>query len=133
MKNDKKIQNPTDHKIAVAITLVLGALLCWWIWSAALNTGKKVKLEAHTGDYNVVNPSTIMINYSVKNTTDRAGRSDCSIRVNDPSHTYTGSDFGFKSANEIQPGATYNGVAQLTITNNGAKYITEGHISCTLE
>jgi hypothetical protein len=46
VKNDKKIQNPTDHKIAVAITLVLGALLCWWIWSAALS-GKDDKASSY--------------------------------------------------------------------------------------
>ena len=129
-----KVQNTNKKSDAIILLIIFGAvmLFMWWISSQSKqNVGEKVSSSIFS--HREINPSLLTVEYRVTNTTENAGISECSITMKDKSNTYVGSDFGYKSAKEIMPGETYSGIANLKISNNGAQYITEGSIDCTLE
>lgn len=117
--------------IAFVIVLVFGGLFLWWVIHT-MNKSDSGKTGASITSYTAINPGTLEVHYSVQNTTDRAGKSNCSITMKDAASTYNG--YGTYQSNvEIQPGQTYSGVGNVTITNNGASYVTRGGITCRIQ
>lgn len=128
------LKKKADKKsiLAIAITLLLGVLVIWGV-SSLFASKKGDNVEASIFSYHVVNPSQLSVEYRVKNTTKNPGKSMCSINMQDATSKYSGNDFGYESAKEIQPGETYSGVASLSISNEGAQYITKGGINCKIQ
>lgn len=106
------------------------ALLIFWIASALNGVGDKV--PSSISSYHVIDDNTVMVEYRVENTTARTGKSSCSITMHDEAYSYSGSDSGYESAKEINPGETYAGVARVDISGSGAKYVSKGNIDCRI-
>lgn len=132
-KIKKAYEKPVSNVTVLIILLLLVGFIAWLFMQSSDSSVNTKVVTAKIGEYRVINPSLISLEYTVTNTAGTSGYSSCSIAVNDASYTYTGSDFGYKSAKEIEPGDDYTGIANIKISNNGAGYITDGTIDCTIE
>jgi hypothetical protein len=77
----------------------------------------------------VVNPADLAVYFTVKNTGGSAGSPQCTVNASDPSGAYTGFNSG-TVASAIQPGATEKNMINVTITSQGAKYVTSVTVTC---
>jgi hypothetical protein len=80
--------------------------------------------------YAVVNPATLAVRFTIKNDGTRLVDPSCIIRAQDESGTYHGFDV-FVPPKAIQPGSVVHLVGNLTITKQGAAYVTTVKINCT--
>ncbi len=126
----KKNEKATPKEIfqAFLFFIVIG-LVGWFIYSVYIApSGAKYTATLNTNSFNIVNPATLGVSFHVKNTGSKAGTPYCTINVSDVNDNYTGVDaFTLKT---IQPGQTVTSVDNLTITKQGAQYVTTGTISC---
>ena len=77
-----------------------------------------------------LNPASGRAVFTIRNVGDAAGvPGDCTVKVQDASGTYRGFDF-ITLENEIQPGAKFMGNVVLTVTKEGAQFVTQGSIEC---
>jgi len=126
-KPDEKMK-PKEIVQALLFFVVIG-LVGWFIYSVYIApSGAKYTATLDTGSFNVVNPETLGVIFHVKNTGKVAGSPLCTIQVSDQNDTYSGSDA--LTLNKIQPGQTVTSADNLTITKQGAQYVTGGTISC---
>lgn len=130
--NKQKSDSVSDKVILLFVFAVVMLLMWWWFSSASSSQNKGEEVPASIFSHHVVNPSTLSVEYRVTNTTDKPGISSCSITMHDAENKYSGSDFDFKSAKEIQPGEEYSGIARLNISNDGAEFANKGKINCTI-
>jgi hypothetical protein len=80
-----------------------------------------------------LNPASGRAVFTIRNTGEASFIPEsCTVRVQDDSYTYKGYDFvsGFS---EIKPGAKFMGNVVLTVTKEGAYFITEGSVDCELK
>lgn len=77
----------------------------------------------------VINPGDLRVYGQVKNTGKGAGTPSCTLQAHDAAYSYSGTDVVTKTS-PLQPGATWNFADNLTITNQGASYITVVSVSC---
>jgi len=90
---------------------------------------KEAKFDGSIVSYEAVNPATLQFVARVKNTGEAEGKFSCTVRGNDPSSTYRGFDF-FEDESTLKPGKSKNFNGVLTITKEGAVYVTDVTISC---
>jgi hypothetical protein len=74
-----------------------------------------------------VNPATIKVFYTVTNTNNVSGTANCEISVRDESSTYRGFDI---YEVPVLANQTVQNASIMTVTNEGAAYITNGEIVC---
>lgn len=86
--------------------------------------------EGQIVDVQVVNPATVNVTATITNTGDTPGVPECTIEVSDASGTYDGWDI-YTAREPVQPGTTDQMVARLTVTNEGAAWVTESNIDCS--
>jgi hypothetical protein len=93
----------------------------------------QLKYSAEITRWEPLNPASGRAVFTIRNT----GKvsfvpQSCTIRVQDDSSTYKGFDFvsGF---GEIKPGAKFMGNVVLTVTKEGAYFVTTGSVDCELE
>lgn len=75
-----------------------------------------------------INPATAIATVDITNVGASAGVPYCTVSVADPSGTYKGVDFF--EFEELQPGERRQFDAQLTVTNQGAVFATNGSADC---
>lgn len=128
--NKKPVQKTKPKDVIQSIiVLVVIFLIGWFIYSVFFSSGgSKYSATIDTGSFNVVNPATLGVIFHVKNTGSKAGAPYCTINVSDANGNYSGTD-GFTLKN-IKPGQTVTSVDNITITKQGAQYVTTGSISC---
>jgi len=80
-------------------------------------------------DVEVINPADLRIFAVVKNTGSAPGTPNCNIQAEDASYTYTGFDL-VTDKSALQPGATSTFSDDITITKQGAQYVTQITIDC---
>jgi hypothetical protein len=80
----------------------------------------------------VINPATLTVVWSITNDGTQPVKPKCTIRMQDTSGTYKGFDI-FEITNPIEPSQTKEAIGQLTITNEGADYVTEFSGECTAD
>lgn len=85
--------------------------------------------KAAVGDTAVINPADLAVTVHVTNTGKTAATPTCTVRASDPSGAYTGFDEG-TLANPVQPGQTVTYVDNVTISGQGAQYVTSATVSC---
>lgn len=112
---------------AVALLAVAG-LIAWFLVS--VYGGSSGSFSAKATDMTVVNPATLAVTFKVTNTGSSAATPMCMVDVTDASGTYSGADEGSLS-NPVQPGATVTSVMQVTVTHQGAQYVTSATVSCS--
>lgn len=77
-----------------------------------------------------LNPATAVAEVLVQNTSDVAGSPECYIQMSDVSGVYHGSDI-FSFDKVLQPGEKWGFHGRITVTKEGAAYVTKGSVSCT--
>jgi hypothetical protein len=79
--------------------------------------------------YSVVNPADLSVYFSVTNTGKTAGEPQCTVNASDPSGAYSGFGAG-TLASPVQPGRTEDSIMDVTITSQGAQYVTSVTVTC---
>jgi hypothetical protein len=80
-----------------------------------------------------INPASGRAVFTIRNTGKNSFVPEsCTVRVQDDSSTYKGFDF-ISGFGEIKPGAKFMGNVILTVTKEGAYFITTGSVDCELE
>ncbi len=127
---DKKPMSAKDAFQGIAGIVVI-VLILWGLYAIFFGgSGKKASYQGtvDTSSFNIVNPATLGVSFHVKNTGNAPGAPYCTLQVNDVNDTYSGTDaFTLKT---IQPGQTVTSVDNVTITKQGAQYVTDGTITC---
>lgn len=90
----------------------------------------KPKYEASLGTYNAIDPATLVVLVNVKNISTVSGAPSCFVNVSNASNTYKGYDT-FDPGKTLAPGEEWSFNARLTITKEGAAYVTEGSVGCS--
>lgn len=85
--------------------------------------------KAHVENTVVINPADLAVAVQVTNAGKTAGAPTCTVKASDPSSAYTGFDEGTLTS-PVQPGATTTYVDNVTITGQGAAYVTNVTVSC---
>jgi Fe2+ transport system protein B len=78
----------------------------------------------------VIDPATANVQFSITNDGTTAGIPNCSVEVHNAGYSYTGFDSPIIST-PIAPGATLKGNMNITVTGQGASFITAGTVTCT--
>jgi hypothetical protein len=86
--------------------------------------------KAKVQDYNVINPADLGVTVQVTNTGSKAGTPSCTIDAQDPSFAYSGVDVATLK-DPVAPGATTHFADNITITGQGAQYVTQVTVKCT--
>lgn len=92
-------------------------------------TKQQAKFEAKVFSINVVDPATVMIPVQVTNTGKVAGKASCTVSASSANGTYHGFDV-FDLPEEIKAGDMDYFNAKLTITKEGAAYVTTATATC---
>jgi hypothetical protein len=78
----------------------------------------------------VINPADLAVAVHVANMGKKAGTPSCTIQAQDPSGAYSGVDVATLKGS-MAPGATTTFVDNLTITKEGAQYVTDVSVKCS--
>jgi hypothetical protein len=80
-----------------------------------------------------INPASGRAVFTIRNTGEASFIPEsCTVRVSDASSTYKGYDF-ISGFGEIKPGAKFMGNVVLTVTKEGAFFVTTGSVDCDLK
>jgi hypothetical protein len=83
-----------------------------------------------TSETTVVNPADLAVYGTVTNTGTVAGTPTCTIQAHDDSYSYTGTD-AVQRTSPLEPGGEWSFKDDVTITNQGAQYVTQVNVSCS--
>lgn len=130
-----------DPKGVVGLIVIIGIVFVWVKVSSVANPRKATPAQPAT-TYNaglqsgtvdnstlVVNPADLRVFGEVKNTGAVDGKPSCSINARDASYTYSGVDV-VSPNNPIKPGDSWDFAADVTVTKQGAQYVTVVEIAC---
>jgi hypothetical protein len=92
--------------------------------------GPATTYSAKVTRYEVINPADLAVVVQVTNTGDQAGTPTCTIDAEDGSYAYHGVDVATLK-DPVAAGATTNFADNLTITGQGAQYVTEATAKCS--
>lgn len=117
--------------IAFVVTLLIFSVIVLLFTgensSGVLENGQR-KYDAAVTSSKVDNPSSLIIAFDVSNNTDKTAEPFCSISAADRSSTYKGS--ATKQMPPILPRQTKGAFVSMTITNQGALYISNATVTC---
>jgi hypothetical protein len=114
-----------NRLIALAIVAVIGI---WFLTSH--HGGGGAKYQATVTGYNVVNPADLSVTVKVTNTGTAAGTPTCTIDAQDASYAYHGVDV--VTLQKPVPAGVFNFFSDdLTITSQGAEYVTQVTAKCS--
>jgi hypothetical protein len=77
----------------------------------------------------VINPATLQVKFEIENSGTDAGVPNCIVRVEDASRTYKGFDSPIFDYS-VEPHSSITGAINLTVTKEGAYFVTQGSVSC---
>lgn len=121
---------PRRHRgLRIACLAVIGTAVIIVAVTVLASGGGGTTWKATVADYTVINPADLAVTVHVANTGTRAGTPTCKINAQDPSGAYSGFDEGTLTS-PVRPGATATYVDNVTITSQGAQYVTQVTVSC---
>lgn len=124
---NKLLQIPKKTLLGI---IILGVIMVVIVANASKNSANpQVQYESSIQGTNTIDPATLMVRVSVKNTSSVAGKPSCTVRADSTNHTYKGFDI-FTYKEELKAGASTMLVGPLTITKEGAEYITGVTVDC---
>lgn len=127
--NQKSAKKSSKGTTIVTLIIFLGIPVAFGLWvGLGGNSKSQYSGSVDISSSQVVNPATLAVTFHVTNHGSKAGTPNCTINVGDVNDSYTGSD-AF-TMNSIKPGQTVTSVDNLTITHQGAQYVTQGTITC---
>lgn len=97
---------------------------------ASAGCGSRTTYFVKVEGYKVANPAELDVTVQVTNTGPTAGTPQCAIRASDASEAYGGVDV-VTLQKPVPAGATKVFVDDVTITNQGAQYVTLVLVNCS--
>ena len=91
---------------------------------------KSALFSGEIGTWKAINPASGVVSFTITNSGDAAGKPDCKVAVQDSSGTYRGYDYPIFDE-DVAPGESVKGNITLTVTKEGAAYITTGSVTCS--
>jgi hypothetical protein len=125
-------QQQGANPLAVIITVIILIFLGIWLFGGSggeEEPKQQAKYEASIVSKVVDNPATLSVGIRVRNVSDTAGTSTCTITARDSGYSYTGVD-AVTLKEELQPNESALVKVPLTITNEGARYVTQAEVEC---
>jgi hypothetical protein len=110
----------------VVAAVAVGAVI---VIVAATSGGSGGSFKAAVENYTVINPADLAVAVHVTNTGSTAATPTCTVTAQDPSGAYSGFDEGTLTS-PVQPGATTTYVDNVTISGQGAQYVTQVSVTC---
>lgn len=89
---------------------------------AAIFTGEVTHMRA-------MNYNTVVVSYTVKNSSKNRGLPDCNLYIQDPSGSFPGYSEHL-TINWTNAGKTSSGKVNVAVSNPGSRYVTQGAITC---
>ena len=81
-----------------------------------------------------LNPASGRAVFTIRNTGEVSFIPEsCTVRVQDDSYTYKGYDYVSEFTETIKPGGKFMGNVVLTVTKEGAFFVTKGEVECELK
>lgn len=108
---------------------VIAAAAVAGIAISVATSGGGTTWKAHVENSVVINPADLAVAVQVTNTGSTAGTPTCTVTAQDPSDAYGGFDEGTLTS-PVQPGATTTYVDNVTISGQGARYVTQVSVTC---
>jgi hypothetical protein len=105
--------------VIVGIVLLIGHLI----------SGGGATWTAKVDGYKVISPADLQVTIQVTNTGSKAGTATCTVTASASSSAYAGSSKGTLSGT-VAPGQAATAAVNITITNRGARYITDTSVRC---
>jgi hypothetical protein len=84
---------------------------------------------ASDGAASVINPADLRIYGEVKNTGGKSDTPTCTIQAHDDTYSYHGTD-AVERTSPLKPGGIWDWVDDVTITSQGAQYVTKIEVIC---
>jgi hypothetical protein len=120
---------PRETAIGCLVLIVIG-LLVWAGFTLFGGGSGGGKYAAMSTGHTVINPADLAVSVRVTNTGKKASTPECTINASDPSGAYHGVDV-VTLKGKLAAGATTNFADNLTITKQGAQYVTEVKVACS--
>lgn len=96
---------------------------------ASCSSGPAATFRASITNRAVINPATLAVTIQVTNTSKAAGTPQCTIQASDASGSYSGTDVATMRS-QLAQGKTTTFVDDLTITSQGARFVTSVTVKC---
>jgi hypothetical protein len=93
-------------------------------------SGGGTTYQASVAGWSVVNPADLAVTVKVTNTGTTAGIPSCTIQAHDAAYAYTGIDV-VSLQQPVPAGAFRLFTDDITITGQGAQYVTQATVKCT--
>ena len=111
------------------LTLVILVVIVIGVIAVVTSGGGGDSFKARVGSYTVINPADLAVAVHVTNTGKTAATPTCTVNAQDPSGAYSGVDAATLDS-PVRPGQTVTYVDNVTITGQGASYVTQVTVSC---
>ncbi|MEO6760905.1 MAG: hypothetical protein ABI220_00820 [Candidatus Saccharimonadales bacterium] len=120
------------------VLVVIIGIIVIVVWFQHLGSGSSsgdnigstnTSYSAETSGTIVKNPADLEVFAKIKNTGDSSGTPSCTLQANDDSSTYTGVDVVTRTS-PLQAGGEWDFRDDMTITHQGAQYVTSVNIDC---
>jgi hypothetical protein len=127
---DRKTPEGKTSLVGVVVFLVIG----WFLFQTCGSDGgdggggESGSFSGKVVDYDAINPATLRVYAETTNTGTESATATCTVRGEDPGGSYSG--FDFVEVGPIKPGQTETWSANLTITDEGAGFVTDVSVKC---
>jgi hypothetical protein len=130
MAAEKRELTTAEKFVKVALALILIGFPCYLFikWISA-PTKPTTTFDSSVTLEQPANPATAVVEILVRNTGKIASAPECMVQLHDESDTYQGSDT-FTPDKTLQPGEQWSFRGDVTVTKEGAAYITQGGVTC---
>lgn len=125
------------RKISVVIILIAAFFFLISIFSGSgsdVDSSNATKTNASfTGKIissKVINPATVNVSFEITNNGTDPDVPNCKVSVQDSSGTYRGYDFPIFNY-PLEPKSSISGNINLTVTKEGAFFVTQGEVTCS--
>jgi hypothetical protein len=114
----------------ISLTVIAACAVLIAVVLATSGGGPAATYSARVQDQLVINPADLAVTIRVANTGQSAGTPTCTVQASDPSGAYTGTDVATLSS-AIAAGKFAVYVDNVTITSQGARYVTQVTVFCS--
>jgi hypothetical protein len=126
-QNTTAKRRPSTARAVSAWGAIAAVALVWLI--VHVTSGGGAKFTATVMGYNPVNPADLAVYVQVTNTSSKPGTPACTINAQDASYAYHGIDI-VTLQGSVAAGQTTHFEDNVTITSQGAQYVTQVTVSC---
>lgn len=125
-----KKKTPVVGCLILAGVVVAAVIVIAVVAAGGSGGSNSATYKAKVLNVRVVNPATVNVSVEVTQVGAGTGHPSCTINVSDPGGSYTGVDiFNAPILRGDGDSAEFNG--NVTVTNQGAKYVTKATVDCS--